>query len=67
MYIPVGDFHSDLPGLQQKYRRQDLGKMSLAALITMIVVLGILWGGFLTLLALAVSKENKKRREKDQN
>jgi hypothetical protein len=32
----------------------------------MIVVLGILWGGFLFVLALAVSKEKKKGHVKDK-
>jgi hypothetical protein len=39
--------------------------MSLSALITMIVVLGVLWGGFVAVLALAVIKENKKNLKKD--
>jgi len=39
--------------------------MSVWALITMIVVLGILWGGFVAVLALAISKENRKNLRKD--
>jgi hypothetical protein len=39
--------------------------MNLSTLITMIVVLGVLWGGFLTALALAVSREKRKGLEKD--
>ena len=40
--------------------------MSISTLITMIIVLGILWGGFLTVLALAISKEKKKSVKRDR-
>lgn len=41
--------------------------MSLTTLITMTVVVAILWGGFLTVLALAMGKERQKRfQEKDR-
>lgn len=40
--------------------------MSTAGLVTMIIVLGILWGGFLVVLALAVSKEKRKGHVKDR-
>ncbi|MGW8179545.1 MAG: hypothetical protein ACWGQW_12425 [bacterium] len=40
--------------------------MSFLTLMTMIIVLGILWGGFLTGLALAVTKEKKKSPQKGE-
>jgi hypothetical protein len=40
--------------------------MSISAFITMIVVLGTLWGGFLIVLTLAVKKEKKKGQPNDK-
>ena len=37
--------------------------MSIATLITMVLVVAILWGGFAMVLALALSKERQKRHQ----
>lgn len=37
--------------------------MSLTALVTMVLILGFVWGGLAVILATAVRKEREKRRE----
>jgi len=40
--------------------------MTVSALITMVIVLGIVWGGFLIVLILAVSREKNKNTGKNR-
>ena len=37
--------------------------MQTTTLVTMIVIMGIVWGGFVTLLAIALRSEREKRGE----
>lgn len=38
--------------------------MNFAALITFVVVAGIVWGGFLLIASKAISSENRRARER---
>jgi hypothetical protein len=39
--------------------------MSVAGLVTMLVILSVVWGGFLWALGMAVRRESQKRRSED--